>query len=188
MASGTPVRSRQDLDFCKYRAFYSLNNKLGYPVTSPEAHRMLGIGVQQDHLDLATVPRVDSAWRVDDRDAVPRGQPGARMHEGGVPIRQRDAHPGADNGTLAGREVNVGGYEQVAPGVTWMGSLRQRQPGIPPPDQYRHPPRLGAGAGHWCYLRAPGSWAGGPYPPRLVARARTPQSRPGIGNHRRERH
>src|SRR5271165_536971 len=136
----------------KNRAFYSLNNKLSYPVTSPEAHRMLGIGVQQDHLDLATVPRVDSARRIDDGDAVAGGQPGTRMHEGGVPIRQRDAHPGADNGALARREVKVSGYEQVAASVTWMGSLRHRQAGIETPDQYRDRARLGTGAGHRNFL------------------------------------
>src|SRR5271165_4434893 len=136
----------------KNRAFYSLNNKLSYPVTSPEAHRMLGIGVQQDHLDLATVPRVDSAWRIDDGDAVLRGQTGTRMHEGGVPIRERDAHAGADDGPLARGQLDVGGRDQVTAGVTGMGLLRQRQAAVQAPDQHLYGPGRGAGAGHRNFL------------------------------------
>src|SRR5260370_4516432 len=152
MASGAAVRPRQGFDFMKNRAFYSLNNKLSYPITSPEVHRMLGIGVQQDHLDLATVPRVDGARRIDDGDAVPRGQAGSRMHERGVPIRERDAHAGADDSSLPGGQVKVGSCEQVGAGITRMGSLRQRQAGVQAPDQYRDRPRLGARAGHPNFL------------------------------------
>jgi len=53
------------------RAFHLLNNKLRNPVTTPELNRMVGIGVQQNHLDLATVPRIDCARRIDDRQPVP---------------------------------------------------------------------------------------------------------------------
>ena len=75
MAPLATVRSRQFPHLSEDRAFYPLNHKLSNPVTSPEPNRLLGVGVQQNHLDLATVPRVDCAWRIDDRHAVPGGQP-----------------------------------------------------------------------------------------------------------------
>ncbi len=95
----------------KNRALYPLNNKLGNPVTSPEPHRALGVGVQQNHLDFATVPRVDGARRVDDGHAVPGGQPGSRMHETGVPSWQGDAHAGADDDSLTRSDIDITGEE-----------------------------------------------------------------------------
>jgi hypothetical protein len=66
--------SRQSCHHPEYRAFYLLNHKLGNPVAAPELDRVLGIGVQQNHLDLATVPRVYCARRIDDRHAVASGK------------------------------------------------------------------------------------------------------------------
>ena len=45
--------------------------------------------------ELAAVAGVDEPRRVHDRDAVPRREPRARLHEPGVPVRDRDGEPGA---------------------------------------------------------------------------------------------
>ena len=49
-----------------------------------------GVVVDQQHLDLAAVAGVDRARRVDDADTEACGQPGARVHERGVAVGQRD--------------------------------------------------------------------------------------------------
>ena len=54
------------------------------------------IGVEQHDLELAAVAGVDEARRVHDRDAVPRGEPGPRLHEAGVAVGDRDGETGAD--------------------------------------------------------------------------------------------
>jgi hypothetical protein len=71
VATVTALRSWQACHLPPKRAFHPLDYKLRNPVTSSELHRMVGISVQQNHLDLATVPRVDSARSIDDGQPVP---------------------------------------------------------------------------------------------------------------------
>jgi hypothetical protein len=135
VAAFTTLRSRQSIDFPENRYFYLLNHKLRYPVTFEEPDRVLGIGVQQNYLDLATVPGVHGARRIDDRDPVTRRQARTRMHEGGIPGWQRNAHSGPDNYSLTRLQINVGGREQVAARIARMRPGRQRQIRVKPPDE-----------------------------------------------------
>jgi hypothetical protein len=80
------------------------------------------------------------------------------VHECGVPVWQRDAHPSADDCPLSWLQVNIGSREQVAAGVAWMGALRQRQVRIQLPDQDFHGARLGAGAGHMTIPSRSQAW------------------------------
>jgi hypothetical protein len=49
------------------------------------------------------------------------------MHEPGVPIRQRNAHAGADHGPLPRLKFGVRSDVQITAGIARMGALRQRQ-------------------------------------------------------------
>src|SRR5215472_18618208 len=90
----TACRAGQGLDLMEYRAGHLLDHKLGNPVPSPEPDRLRRIGVEQGHLDLATVPGIDGTGCIDERDPVPGGEPGAGVDEGRVPVRQGDRDPG----------------------------------------------------------------------------------------------
>jgi hypothetical protein len=159
MASGRAVaaiaalRSWQGRHLPPERAFYPLNHKLGNPVTSPELYRVLGIGVQQNHLDLATVPRIDSARRIDDRQATPGSQSRARMHEPGVPIWQGDAHAGADRRPLARLQIEVRSEVQITARITGVSTARDWQIWIEPSDQHLDRSGLAAGTRHLAVLR-----------------------------------
>ncbi len=61
-------------------------------IRSPASSRtgLVAVGVQQQHLQLAAVAGVDQPGRVDERDPVPSGQPGARQHQPGLPLRDLD--------------------------------------------------------------------------------------------------
>jgi hypothetical protein len=115
-----PLGTWQSLDFQEDRHYHTLYHELGDSVATLNANRAFTISVQQDHLDLATVPGINGAGRVDDRYSMLGRQAGSRVHEGGIPIRQRDRYTGADNGPLAGLKLEVGGREQVTSGITWM--------------------------------------------------------------------
>jgi len=127
VAAIAALRSWQVRHFSENRAFYLLDHKLRNPVAPPELDRLLGIGVQQNHLDLATVPGIDGAWRIDDGHAAAGGQAGTWMHEPCVPIRQRNAHAGADHGPLPRLKHCVRCDVKITAGVARMGALRQRQ-------------------------------------------------------------
>src|SRR5580693_969609 len=70
-----PDRTGQDVNFAERHVLHPLYHELGDPIPAPEGNRARGVRVQQDHFYLATVSRVDSPRRVDQGDAVFRGQP-----------------------------------------------------------------------------------------------------------------
>src|SRR5437763_1543020 len=67
-------RAGQRLDLMELWAGHPLDNQLGDPVPALEPYRLRLVGVEQSHLDLATVPGVHGAGRIDGRDAVPGSQ------------------------------------------------------------------------------------------------------------------
>jgi len=154
VATVTALRSWQVDHFPPKRAFHLLNHKLCNPVTSSELDRMVGISVQQNHLDLATVPRVDSARRIDDGQTVPVRQPRARVHEGCVPIWQGYAHASPDSHPLARLQIHIRGEVQITARIARMSPLRDRKVWIEPPDQYFDLSGLAAGTRHLTVFRA----------------------------------
>ena len=135
-----PGRAGQGGHLAERHLFHALDHELRDPVAAPERDRVNRIGVQQDHLDLATVSGVDRARRVDDRDPVPDGQPGARVHERRVPRGQRDRDAGADQRSLARRQVHVLGGDQVGARVAVASVRRQRHIRVQAGDQHVHTP------------------------------------------------
>jgi hypothetical protein len=119
----------------KHRALDSLNDQLGDPVTALEADGAVGVSIEQGHPNLATVPRIDGAWSVHERDTMPGGQAGPRMHERRIAVGQRDGNAGRHHGPLAGGKLHVGGREQIGARIAGMGADRQRDARIKPLDQ-----------------------------------------------------
>src|SRR5665647_3243792 len=74
---------------------------------------MRRVGVEQGDLDLAPVAGVDGAGGVHDRHAVPGGEPRPGMDEGGVPVRQRNAHSGRHGDPPERWQLDVDGRHQV---------------------------------------------------------------------------
>jgi len=140
----------------------SLDDELGDAVTAPEPYRHSGVGVQQSHLYLATVPRVHGAWRINDRDTVPGGEARSRMDEGCVTGWQRDGNSRAQQRALARRKLDVLGRYQVGARVTWMRVRRQRKIGIQSLDQH-----IDATAHDSPSIRAPGLSGSDPTVSRL---------------------
>ena len=127
----------------KHRAFNSLNDQLGDPVTTLETDRTAGISIEQRDPDLATVPRIHSSRSVHQRNAVPRGQARTRMHECGIAVRQRNGHASGHYGPLAGAEFHIGGGEQIGARVAGMSTDRQRDTRIQSLDKDMHRVRSG---------------------------------------------
>ena len=93
----------QLVDDARERGDERHEQELGDPVADLA---LVGLGAEVDEhdADLAAVGGVDQARAVDDRDAEAGGEPGARHHEPGDALGQRDGHAGADHAPLAGRE------------------------------------------------------------------------------------
>ncbi len=86
--------------------------------------RLVRVGVEQDHLQLAAVARVDEAGRVHDRDAVPGREPRARLDETGIAVGDRDREAGADGRALSRRELDSFARREVEPRVTGVRARR----------------------------------------------------------------
>ena len=112
-----------------------LDDQLGDPVAAGQVDRLPRVEVDQQHLDLAAVAGVDGPGRVDDRHPEPGGEPGARVHQGDVPVRQRDRDAGRHQRPLPRLEVHVDGRHQVGAGVTGVGVRRERDVRVGAGDQ-----------------------------------------------------
>ena len=86
--------------------------------------------VAEDDLDLAAVARVDQPRRVDERDAVLRGQPGAGGDQAGDPVRQGDRDPGRHDPVLARRDDLRRDRAQVVARVALAGARRGHGVGV----------------------------------------------------------
>jgi hypothetical protein len=118
------------------RSFDALDYQLRDPVSAAEADRVVPVRVQQGHLDLPAVTRVDGPRRVHQRYPVLGGQPGAGMHERRVPVGQGYRDPGPHQGPFARPELDVLGRRQVRARVARMGVRRQRDAGVKALDQH----------------------------------------------------
>ena len=69
-------------------------------------------------MDLAPVPGVDGTGRVHDGQPVPGSQPGARVQEGRVAVRQGDRYARRHRDPALRRDHDVDPGDEVRPGVT----------------------------------------------------------------------
>ena len=119
----------------------ALHDELGDAVAALDAEGRVQIGVQQRDHDLAAVPGVHRARRVEDGDAVLGGKSRARMDQAHPADGHGDGQPGADQGAGTGIEHGIGAGAQVQPRVAGLGIARQRQIGVQP--AHLHPQRGG---------------------------------------------
>ena len=110
-------RLRQRVHRPEHRPLHPLQHQLGDPVAAGQPQRVHRVVVDDDDLHLAAVAGVDRAGRVDQRHPAPGGQAGARVHERGVALRQREREPGRQHRALARRELGVDGGHHVGAGV-----------------------------------------------------------------------
>jgi hypothetical protein len=110
--------------------FDALDDELGDAVAARKMDGLGGVEVDEDDLDLSAVAGVDRAGRVDQRHAVPCGQPRARVHQADAPRRDRDCNSGRDHSPLPRRERHILAGAQVEAGVTGVGVGRERQPQV----------------------------------------------------------
>src|SRR5947209_17688892 len=78
-------RQRQGLDHLHRRQLDQ--QQLGDAVARVHGERLLGVGVEQQHPDLAPVAAIDETRGVDQGDAMPRGQSRSGEHQPGVARR-----------------------------------------------------------------------------------------------------
>ena len=92
---------------------------------------LVGVGVDQQHLELAAIAGIDETGRVETGHAVLECQPTAGLDEAGVALGDRDRGTGGDEGTATavGQQHIVAG-DEVGAGITWSGVGGQRQIGI----------------------------------------------------------
>ena len=125
--AGAALGRRQLVDLDELRASTRWNDELRDPVAAGEAQRRGRIVVDHDDLDLAAVAGVDGARRVDQPEAGPRGQTGPRVHERGVAVRERNRDPGRQHRSLAGRERDVDGRDDIGARVAGQRVGGERQ-------------------------------------------------------------
>lgn len=81
------------------------------------------IGVENGDADFATVPGVDRAWAVHNRDAMFRSEPAARNHKREVAVWKGNRHPSSDRRALTRGQDKLFGRTQVGTSIAWMRIL-----------------------------------------------------------------
>ena len=109
-----------------------LHQQLGDAVTAVHHDRRGWIKVDQRHLDLPAIARVDGARAVDDRKPRPCGQPRARVHQSDHPVRDGDRHTCPHQGTMPRCQRDVFCAVEIDPGVAVMSTAGQRKLGVEP--------------------------------------------------------
>lgn len=70
---GIAIRGRKLIDHDQVGLLDSLDHELGNPVATPNLEGLARVGVDQQHLQLTPIPRVDQAWGIQAGDAVAQG-------------------------------------------------------------------------------------------------------------------
>lgn len=112
----------------------ALHQQLRDAVTAVHHDRLGRIQVDQRHLDLAAVTRVDGTRTVDNRKPNARSQSRPRMHQADHPERDRDRDTRSHQGSVPGFQFDVFGAEQIDPGVAFVGAAGQRKLGVKADD------------------------------------------------------
>lgn len=81
---------------------------------------MLTVRVEQRHLNLSAIPRVDRAWRVHQGDPVLHGKTAARHRERHIALGQRNGHACGDQRTLTRLQHERLGGTQIGTGIVVM--------------------------------------------------------------------
>ena len=139
-----------------------LDDQLGDPVAAAQLDRLARVVVDQHHLDLAAVAGVDGARGVHDRQPVPGGQAGARVHQRDVPrraarSRSRSAPSPAPPAPAPRRRWSPGRRRRRRDGRTTAAAGRGRAAAPAPRGRESG---LGHVAGPYRHARRGGQWTG----------------------------
>jgi hypothetical protein len=120
------------------RVFDALDHQLGDPVATLDADRFRRVVIDHDHLDLAAVTGVDRARCIDQSETCPDRQPGPRVNETRVSVRDGECDPGGQQRSLPRLQYDAGGRHQVGTGISVQRVTRYRHIGIEAPQSDRH--------------------------------------------------
>lgn len=115
------------VDLNHRRKFHPLHQQLGDAVAARDHNGRFEIVIDEADFDFAAVASVDSARRIDDRQAGTRGQTGPRMDQSHRSHRQGDRNPGADQLATARLQDQIGRGKQVYSSVTGVCASRERE-------------------------------------------------------------
>jgi hypothetical protein len=137
---------------------HGLHDQLGDAITAVDLVVVVGVGVDEEDLELVPVARVDEAGRVEAGDAVAQGQAAAGLHEPGVALGEGEGDPGRDQRPAAAsaQHRSLSGQD-VEAGVALLGVGGQRQLGV----EVDHGHGEGHGHGRQPYGRTEGRWPAG---------------------------
>jgi L-seryl-tRNA(Ser) seleniumtransferase len=141
-----------------------LDHQLGQPFTARDDKSMVRVRVQQDHLHLTAVRRIDQAWRVGHGQAVVQRVTAARQHETRVAHGDGDRDAGwHQEPSATGRHDAVLTGTQVETGIARVGVRGKREVEVESNDRHgEHNLRL-------CHTQAPDGYA-----PEMVTPPRPP--------------
>lgn len=103
------------------------DDELRDTITNLELNRLVLIQVDQRHLDLASVPRVDGSGSVDDGQTGTDGKPRPGVDEPHMPIGDGDSNAGGDESALPRPKNDVFPTTQVGSRVSGQCVARQRR-------------------------------------------------------------
>ena len=113
-----------------------LNDELCDALTAHDAKGVLGIGVDEQHLELAAIAGVDETRRVEARDPVLQGEPAAWLHEAGIPDGYCNGGAGGhERSSATRRELDVVARDEVGTRITVGGVGRHREVGVEADDR-----------------------------------------------------
>lgn len=121
----TSHRVRQCVDLGERHVLDPLDDQLGDAITPGDVYRLVQVVVNQQHLDLATVTRIDRAGGVHHGQSVTQCQTGAWVDERGETGRQGDCDPRRDEVPLSGLEGDVDRRDEIGSGIVRVGVGRQ---------------------------------------------------------------
>src|SRR5690606_27790666 len=117
--------------------FDTLDEQLRDAVASAEFDGALGVVVDQAHLDLSTVARVDRPGSVHDGQAELGGEARTGVDQADRAHGQRDSDAGADERPLPRGKGHVDRRAQVHTGITGVGTSGHGELRIEPAQRYR---------------------------------------------------
>lgn len=100
-AAFAPLAVGKLIDLDEVGVFYALDDELCDPVAAFNLERFGRIEVHQDHLELASVTRIDQARGVQTCDAMLECEPRSWLHKAGVTLWYRDRGSSRNEATSA---------------------------------------------------------------------------------------
>ena len=118
-------RFGQDVDLSERRVLDALDHQLSDAIAALKRHRLLGVMIDEHHLEARRGTRRRWFGCVDDSDAEPARESGTRMDERGVPLGQRNGESGRNECALTGARSTstvVTRSAPASPGWAYTGS------------------------------------------------------------------